>query len=218
MSASRAGIVASASSGSDNRPQVVVSRLRFCYGVLNSFVTWSIQGKNEPPAPEDTPPVITRRKLALALVPLVIAVAAGMSACTPATPGGQTAVNAARTQIGQPYVSGGESRAEGGFDCSGLTLWAWQQAKVTGMPRTASGQYAWAQRITKAELAPGDLVFYSSAGPTGTVSHVALYSGQGTIIQAHKTGTRLGEDQLEGYWAGHLVGYGRVPASAVPAR
>ncbi|MGI8756065.1 MAG: C40 family peptidase [Acidimicrobiales bacterium] len=156
----------------------------------------------------------TRRFLPFAVMALLLSAAAGLSACTNNV-AGQKAVDAARTQIGQPYVSGGESRAEGGFDCSGLTTYAWTQAGATGIPRTSVGQYQWATPVTKTNLRAGDLVFYSSTGPTGTVSHVALYSGEGTIIQAHKPGVPLSEDKLEGYWDGHLVGYGRVPASAM---
>lgn len=157
-----------------------------------------------------------RPLLAALFLPLMALAAMSMSACTPAATGGQAAVDAARTQIGQPYVYGGESRAEGGFDCSGLTLWAWQQAGVRNMPRTSAAQHQWATRITKADLAPGDLVFYSSGGPRGTVSHVALYSGQDTLIQARKPGVKLSEVPST-YWADHLVGYGRVPASSLPA-
>ena len=155
--------------------------------------------------------VRTRRFAPLALAALVLVGAAGLSACTPQT----TVVNAARDQIGMPYVSGGESPAEGGFDCSGLTSYAWKQAGVT-LPRSSSAQWAWVQKIKKADLQPGDLVFYSASGPTGTVSHVALYAGDGKIIQAHKPGVKLSEDDLATWWTSNLVGYGRIPASAMP--
>jgi len=133
----------------------------------------------------------------------------------PANAKGAAAVAAARTQIGQPYRSGGESRAEGGFDCSGLTYFAWKSAGVT-LPRSSTAQYAGTTRITKADLQPGDLVFYSSSGTRGSVSHVALYSGNGKIIQAHKPGVKLSEDDLATWWKGHLVGYGRVKVPNAP--
>lgn len=155
--------------------------------------------------------MLARRFASLALVGLVLVGAAGLSACTPQN----TVVGAARDQIGMPYVSGGESPAEGGFDCSGLTYYAWKQVGVT-LPRSSSAQYTWAQKITKAELKPGDLVFYSSSGSTGSISHVALYVGGGKIVQAHKPGVKLSEDDLATWWNGHLVGYGRVPASKIP--
>ena len=120
---------------------------------------------------------------------------------------------AARTQLGQPYKSGGESRAEGGFDCSGLTYFAWKSAGVV-LPRSSAAQYAGTTRIKKADLAPGDLVFYSASGPRGRVSHVALYAGDDTIIQARKPGIALREDKLSTYWTKNLVGYGRVKIPA----
>lgn len=151
------------------------------------------------------------RLASLALVSLVLIGAAGLSACTPQI----TVVQAARDQIGMPYKSGGESPAEGGFDCSGLTYYAWKQAGVT-LPRSSSDQYAWATKIKKADLKPGDFVFYSSSGTTGSISHVALYVGDGKIVQAHKPGVPASEDDLETWWKGHLVGYGRVPTNKMP--
>lgn len=137
----------------------------------------------------------------------------------PVVPGGEgeAAVAAARTQLGQPYRSGGESRAEGGFDCSGLTYFAWKTAGVT-LPRSSVTQYAGTTRIKKADLLPGDLVFYSSGGPRGRISHVALYAGEGKIIQARRPGVKLSENELATYWTKNLVGYGRVKVpSATPA-
>ena len=163
-------------------------------------------------------PVLTRRTATLALTALLVVAASGLAACMPmnATPG-EKAVAAAREEIGQPYVSGGESEAEGGFDCSGLTYYAWKQAAGISIPRSSLAQYQWATKIKKADLKPGDFVFYSSSGTTGTVSHVALYSGDGKIIQAHKPGKPVDEVKMDGYWTGHLVGYGRVPAEDLPS-
>lgn len=149
----------------------------------------------------------TRRFAPLALTALVLIGAAGLSACTPQ----QTVVDAAREQIGMPYVSGGESPAEGGFDCSGLTSYAWKQVGVT-LPRSSSAQWGWVDRIKKADLKPGDLVFYSASGAGGSVTHVALYAGDGKIIHARKPGIALREDVLATFWTSNLVGYGRVPA------
>ena len=147
------------------------------------------------------------RLASLAVVALVLVGAGSLSACTPQI----TAVQAAREQIGQPYVNGGESPSEGGFDCSGLTYYAWKQAGVT-LPRSSSAQYSWATKIKRADLKPGDLVFYAAGS---TVSHVALYAGNGKIIQARKPGIPAGEYDLATWWTSNLVGYGRVPASAL---
>jgi cell wall-associated NlpC family hydrolase len=155
--------------------------------------------------------VLTRRILPIALAAFVLLGAGALTGCTPQ----YTVVEAAKDQIGQPYVSGGESRAEGGFDCSGLTYYAWKQVGVT-LPRSSSAQWSWVQKIKKADLEPGDMVFYSASGPKGTVSHVALYAGDGKIVHARKPGIALRMDDLATYWTSNIVGYGRVPESKIP--
>ncbi len=153
--------------------------------------------------------MLTRRRTAtLALSALLLVAAGSLTSCTPQL----RAVEAARDQIGVRYASGGESPSSG-FDCSGLTQWAWGQAGVD-LPRTSRDQWAWVTRITKAQLQPGDLIFYSSSGPKGTVSHVALYAGDDTIIHARKAGYPV-EEQPVSFWASNIVGYGRIPASAL---
>lgn len=151
----------------------------------------------------------TRRPV-LALLGLLLVAVTGITACQPvpnqrAGSPGDTAAAAARQQLGQRYVYGGESRAEGGFDCSGLTSYAWKQAGVA-LPRTSRDQYAQTRRITKSELRPGDLVFYSSGG---AVSHVAIYVGNGRIIHAQKSGVPVNEQSVD-WWASNRVGFGRV--------
>jgi cell wall-associated NlpC family hydrolase len=153
---------------------------------------------------------VKTRIASLAVVALVLVGAGSLTACTPQI----TAVQAAREQIGQPYVSGGESRAEGGFDCSGLTYYAWKQAGVA-LPRSSSAQYSWSTKIKKADLQPGDFVFYSSSRSASNITHVALYAGNGKIIQARKPGVPAGEYDLATWWTSNLVAYGRVPASAL---
>ena len=85
---------------------------------------------------------------------------------------GQAAVAAAKSQMGQPYVWGGTGN--GGFDCSGLTQWAYSQAGVE-LPRTAD-QQAVGQQVSADQLQPGDLVVWDG--------HVAMYSGNGEIVEA----------------------------------
>ena len=85
---------------------------------------------------------------------------------------GRAAVEAAKSQLGTPYVWGGS--APGGFDCSVLTSWAYKQAGLD-IPRTAENQ-AVGRQVSYDELQPGDLVVWSG--------HVAMYAGDGQMIEA----------------------------------
>jgi cell wall-associated NlpC family hydrolase len=99
---------------------------------------------------------------------------------------GQTAVNAAQSQRGVPYVWAGASPGYG-FDCSGLTMWAWDQAGVS-LAHGATEQYYEIQHVSMSDLVPGDLIFYGNAY---VLYHVVMYIGGGMVVQAEETGTNV---------------------------
>ena len=75
-------------------------------------------------------------------------------------------MQAAESQIGVPYVWGGESpkgSASPGFDCSGLTAWSWGQVGV-GLPHYSGAQMADSTPVPVSDLQPGDLLFYGPGG------------------------------------------------------
>ncbi|MVU77128.1 hydrolase Nlp/P60 [Nocardia sp. ET3-3] len=85
------------------------------------------------------------------------------------------------SQLGQPYVWGGDGpEVSGGWDCSGLTKAAYARAGVT-LPRTAADQFHAGPPIPENSLRPGDLVFY---GTDTDIHHVGLYLGAGKIVNA----------------------------------
>ncbi|MDQ8704287.1 NlpC/P60 family protein [Streptomyces sp. LHD-70] len=86
------------------------------------------------------------------------------------------AVSYAYDAIGSPYVWG--ASGPNSFDCSGLTQAAYRSAGVS-LPRTTYTQINAGQRVSRSELAPGDLVFFYSG-----ISHVGLYVGGGQMIHA----------------------------------
>ena len=89
-------------------------------------------------------------------------------------------VQAALTQIGSPYVWGGA--APGGFDCSGLVMWAFQQAGIS-LPHSSQAMAQGGQPVALSDLQPGDvLTFYSDA------SHAGLYVGDGMMIHSSTYG------------------------------
>ncbi|MFE6692132.1 NlpC/P60 family protein [Streptomyces sp. NPDC057743] len=119
---------------------------------------------------------------------------------------GATAVNVAQEVLGTPYSWGGGSESGPstgtccsplgrsgadirGFDCSGLTLYAYAKVGVT-LPRTAAAQYAASKPIkSKSDLMPGDLVFYGSSAES--IHHVGIYVGGGYMIDAPRPGTEV---------------------------
>lgn len=134
---------------------------------------------------------------------------ASYSASPPASPppppvaggGGAAAVQAAETQLGVPYVWGAESPGSG-FDCSGLTAWAWSQAGVS-LPHYSGAQMADSTPVPISDLQPGDLLFY---GPGGS-AHVAMYVGGGEMIEATFPGTVVRIDPVR--FTGTFAGAGR---------
>ncbi|HZD15009.1 MAG TPA: bifunctional lytic transglycosylase/C40 family peptidase [Pseudonocardiaceae bacterium] len=108
--------------------------------------------------------------------------------------GGSSAVAAAigfaRSQIGRPYVWGGNGAT--GFDCSGLVKAAYAAGGVS-LPRTADAQFRAGPRLAPSEwLQPGDLVFYGGT----PITHVALYVGDDHVIEARDVGTLITQDAL----------------------
>nr|WP_247595351.1 C40 family peptidase [Actinomyces procaprae] len=92
-----------------------------------------------------------------------------------------TAIATAYTYIGVPYVWAGESYA--GVDCSGLTMMSYRAAGVY-LTHSSRAQYGQGTMIPLSSAQPGDLVFWSSNGTQSGIYHVAMYLGNGQMIEA----------------------------------
>jgi cell wall-associated NlpC family hydrolase len=149
----------------------------------------------EPPTTQPPPPTTTTTEAA---VP--VAASAPPSSSSAAS----IAVQTALAQVGTPYVFGGAG--PGGFDCSGLTMYAWAAAGVS-LDHYVPSQYAETTRISASELEPGDLVFYDFPGEVDP-GHVGMYIGGGEIVVADTTGTPVRVESM--YFDGTPVGFGRV--------
>jgi len=114
-------------------------------------------------------------------------------------PNAQAAINAAYSVIGTPYVWG-SADPNVGFDCSGLTMWAWGQAGVS-LPHSSAAQYAVLPHIDRSDLQPGDLIFFFSP-----ISHVSIYLSPTTMIDANHPGDVVNVRPI--YWE-HFVGAAR---------
>ncbi|HET8953516.1 MAG TPA: NlpC/P60 family protein, partial [Solirubrobacteraceae bacterium] len=134
--------------------------------------------------------------------------AMGISGSTEQAPsssgGGGSAVSAARSAIGSPYAYGGTTKA--GFDCSGLVVWAFQQAGVS-LPRTSFAQYGQGSAVDRANIQAGDLVFFNANGPGA--SHVGIATSNSTVISATSHGV-MEHAISDSYWGSHYVGARRV--------
>jgi cell wall-associated NlpC family hydrolase len=115
---------------------------------------------------------------------------------------GNTAANWALSQIGKPYRWGGAGPDR--YDCSGLTMMAWAQVGVQLLHYTG---YQWEEgpHVPLNELQRGDLLFYATntADPS-TIHHVAIYIGNGMMVNAPFTGAFVRIDSM--YAPGGLIG------------
>jgi len=114
----------------------------------------------------------------------------------------ERAVRLARTQLGVPYRYGGAS--PGGFDCSGLVMWAYGRVGVP-LPHNAAALFGVGRAVPRAGLQPGDLLFFRGLG------HVGIYIGRGRMIHAPQSGRHV-ELQSLAVRRGSLVGARRVAA------
>ena len=106
------------------------------------------------------------------------------------------AIAFARSQIGDPYVWG--AAGPNAWDCSGLTMGAWRAGGIS-LPHYSVAQYSQSTPISMSSLRPGDLVFWGSSSSPSSIYHVALYVGNGMIIQAPRTGRDVEEVSMY-YW------------------
>ena len=105
----------------------------------------------------------------------------------------QTAVDTALAQLGDPYVWAGAGPDS--FDCSGLTQYAFAAAGIS-LPHSSKMQSTMGQSVARADLQPGDLVYFYSP-----VSHIGIYIGDGKMVHASTSGepVKIGSVDMAGY-------------------
>jgi cell wall-associated NlpC family hydrolase len=88
-----------------------------------------------------------------------------------------------------------------GFDCSGLTQYAYAQAGIS-IPRNSRSQFSDLPKVAKADLQPGDLVFWANdPSDPSTIHHVAIYLGGKKVIQAPESGDVVKVSDM--WWSGY---------------
>ncbi|MGY1842999.1 C40 family peptidase [Modestobacter sp. SYSU DS0875] len=145
--------------------------------------------------------------------------AAGASSGPPAGAGStsavETAIDAAERYLGTIYSWGGGSLSGPsvgwgvdagvvGFDCSGLTRYAYARAGVS-IPRNSRAQYSALPKVSREDLQRGDLVFWATdTGNPATIHHVAIYLGGGQILEAPQSGSVIRVTSMR--WGGFIGG------------
>ncbi len=110
-----------------------------------------------------------------------------------------TALRAALTQRGKPYLWGAEGPDE--YDCSGLIVWAYQQEGIS-LPHYTGSLWNAGEHVSRDDLKPGDMVFFDSS-----IDHVGLYIGNGLMVDAPHSGSDV---RVEAVWWGEYVGAVRI--------
>ena len=110
------------------------------------------------------------------------------------------------------YRRGGRVPATG-FDCSGFVHYVFANVLGLDLPSDSASQFSSGEKIARAEMQAGDLVFFHIHGKR--VSHVGIYLGDGRFIHAPTTGERVKVNRLdESYWARRFAGARRPQTTA----
>ncbi|NES13351.1 NlpC/P60 family protein [Micromonospora sp. PPF5-17] len=134
-----------------------------------------------------------------------------------AHPTALAAVRYALAQLGDPYLWAAEGPDR--FDCSGLMLASYQAAGYDGLPRVSRDQYyaTRSRTVDPNALLPGDLLFFASSSSWTSIHHVAMYIGNGKMVEAPRTGdvVKISGVRWSRLFAATRV-VGAVPAPATP--
>ena len=116
----------------------------------------------------------------------------------------------AMSLIGLSYRFGGNSPTQG-LDCSGFMQYIFKRSMGITLPRTSAEMATVGQQVDRANLKPGDMVFFGSGG---RVSHVGMYIGNDRFIHAPRTGRDIEITSMNGnYWKSRYITARRVDRS-----
>ncbi|MFG3681050.1 NlpC/P60 family protein [Micromonospora chalcea] len=136
-----------------------------------------------------------------------------------ADPKALAAVRYALAQLGDPYLWAAEGPDR--FDCSGLVLASYRAAGYKGLPRVAKDQYyaTRSRTVSPNALLPGDLLFFASSSSWTSIHHVAMYIGNGKMVEAPRTGDVVKISVVRWsrlYAATRVIGAVAAPATPAP--
>ncbi|MDO7904909.1 C40 family peptidase [Paenibacillus sp. JX-17] len=119
-------------------------------------------------------------------VSMINAPAAQAATASVSSTKGQNVVNYGKKFMGTPYKFGASTNTTKNFDCSSFMKYIFKKYGVS-LPRTSAAQSKVGKAVSKANLKPGDLVFFSSGSRANgkNVTHVAVYAGNGKILHTY---------------------------------
>lgn len=131
----------------------------------------------------------------------------GAAPTSASAPDRNAAAQTAAAMVGVPYRYRGSS--PDGFDCSGLVVYSYSEAGVSGLPHSAAGLESLTRPLPLKEIEPGDLLFFRLAGPK--TSHVGIYVGGRSFVHAPSKGKRVERVSFDHvYWAPRIGRAGRL--------
>jgi len=123
-------------------------------------------------------------------------------------------LDTALAHLGTPYRNGGSS--PGGFDCSGFTQWVFAQHGLA-LPRETREQYGWGAAIDAHDIAPGDLIFFSTVAPGASHVGIALDADRFVHAPSARGVVRI-ERRSSTYWRRRYLGARRPLAPSASRR
>lgn len=137
------------------------------------------------------------KKLVVAALTVSIGLSAGMvsaphqagaaeaiDASITATSRGSKVISIGKNYLGRPYQFGAKAGQTRTFDCSSFTQYVFKRVGVN-LPRTSKQQSHVGRYVSRSNLRTGDLVFFSNPGKPGVINHVAIYMGNGNLLQTY---------------------------------
>jgi cell wall-associated NlpC family hydrolase len=118
----------------------------------------------------------------------------------------QKVIRIAVSLRGTPYKGNGETPA--GFDCSGFTRYVYKAGAGIDLPHSSAGQAQYGSAVAKADLAPGDLVFFNTSG--SGISHVGIFIGGDNFISSTSSSGVKVTSLSDGYWGKRYISARRL--------
>ncbi|TYR76011.1 hydrolase [Rossellomorea vietnamensis] len=146
-----------------------------------------------------------KKILSLLIISTIISLLLSSMTSASSTAGDKVA-ESAKSYLGTPYVFGGSSPA--GFDCSGFILFIYKKFSIS-LPRTSADQFGSGDKVAKADLKAGDLVFFQNTYKKG-ISHTGIYIGNNNFISAANGGVQIDSINDPYYWGPKYAGARRV--------